>query len=55
MLGVGGRARITSMASEEAIARAHAGTLLKEIAAVMGGKGGGKPSLAQGEPTMRAS
>ena len=51
LVGVGaeGRVWITSMASEEAIALgAHAGILLKEIAAVMGGKGGGKPSLAQG-------
>ncbi|MDO5562797.1 MAG: alanine--tRNA ligase [Synergistaceae bacterium] len=51
LAGVGelGRVSLTAMASDEAIAKgAHAGNMLKETAALLGGKGGGRPSLAQG-------
>lgn len=42
-------AAFTSMASDAAVAKgAHAGTLLKEVIAIMGGKGGGRPTMAQG-------
>ena len=37
------------MASPDAVEKgAHAGKLLKEVAAILGGKGGGNPTLAQG-------
>ena len=37
------------MASEEAVSKGiRADELLKEIAEVLGGRGGGKPTLAQG-------
>jgi len=40
---------LTAMASDEAIKKgAHAGLFLKKIAEAIGGKGGGKPNLAQG-------
>lgn len=40
---------LTAMASENIVKMgANAGTLLKEVAARMGGKGGGRPNLAQG-------
>ncbi|MDL2298679.1 alanine--tRNA ligase [Synergistaceae bacterium OttesenSCG-928-D05] len=51
LIGVGEEKRVnmTVMASDEAVAKGmNAGTLMKEITAVMGGKGGGKPALAQG-------
>ena len=51
LAGVGeeGRVVLTSMASEEAISKGtHAGKVLQGVAAVMGGKGGGRPNLAQG-------
>lgn len=44
-----GKVSLIAMASDDAIKNgAHAGKLLKEAAAVMNGKGGGNPSLAQG-------
>lgn len=43
------KAMVTAMASDEAIAKgAHAGKMLQKFVAVMDGKGGGKPNLAQG-------
>ena len=44
-----GKALVTAMASDEAIAKgAHAGKTLQQFVGAMGGKGGGKPNLAQG-------
>jgi len=43
------KAMITAMASDEAVAKgAHAGKMLQKFVSVMGGKGGGKPNMAQG-------
>ncbi|MDO4952451.1 MAG: alanine--tRNA ligase [Synergistaceae bacterium] len=43
------KALVTSMASDEAVAKgAHAGKTLQQFVSAMGGKGGGKPNLAQG-------
>ena len=51
LAGVGEEKRVslTAMASPDAVEKgAHAGKLLKEVAAILGGKGGGNPTLAQG-------
>ena len=51
LAGVGEEKRValTAMASPEIVKLgAHAGALLKAVAAEMGGKGGGSPTLAQG-------
>lgn len=51
LAGIGemNRVTLTAMASEEAVKKGvNAGTLLKDIAVIMGGKGGGRPNLAQG-------
>ena len=51
LAGVGpeGRVSLTAMASDEAVKKgAHAGKVLQGVAAVLGGKGGGRPNLAQG-------
>ena len=43
------KALVTAMASDEAVAKgAHAGKTLQQFVTAMGGKGGGKPNLAQG-------
>ena len=43
-----GKVNMVAMATEEAIAKgAHAGNLIKGIAALVGGGGGGRPSMAQ--------
>jgi len=48
-VGVEGRVSLTAMASDEAVKKgAHAGKMLQGVAAVLGGKGGGRPTLAQG-------
>lgn len=45
----GKRANVIAMASDEAVSQGfNAGSFLKEVLAVMGGKGGGRASLAQG-------
>lgn len=44
----GGKANLISMATEGAMKKgAHAGNLIKEIAALVGGGGGGRPNMAQ--------
>ena len=46
--GKDGKANLISMATEEAVSKgAHAGNLIKEIAALVGGGGGGRPNMAQ--------
>ena len=43
-----GKVNMVAMATEEAIAKgAHAGNLIKGIAALVGGSGGGRPGMAQ--------
>lgn len=43
-----GKISILAMASKEAVAQgAHAGKIVKEVASVMGGGGGGRPDMAQ--------
>ncbi|MDR1966530.1 MAG: alanine--tRNA ligase [Synergistaceae bacterium] len=45
----GGVVSLIGMASEEAVKRGvHAGNLVREISKLMGGSGGGKPSMGQG-------
>ena len=44
----GGKANLIAMATEAAMKKgAHAGNLIKEIAAIVGGGGGGRPNMAQ--------
>lgn len=44
----GGKANLIAMATDGAIKKgAHAGNLIKEIAAIVGGGGGGRPNMAQ--------
>lgn len=46
--GVDGRVNLVAMATDEAMAKgAHAGNLIKGIAALVGGGGGGRPNMAQ--------
>jgi len=48
-IGKGGHVAITAMASDDAVAKGiHAGKLLQKFASAMDGKGGGRPTLAQG-------
>ena len=43
-----GKVNLVAMATEEAMAKgAHAGNLIKGIAALVGGGGGGRPNMAQ--------
>ncbi len=43
-----GRVSLVAMATDEAVKKgAHAGNLIKEVAAIVGGGGGGKPNMAQ--------
>ena len=43
-----GKVNLIAMATDDAVARgAHAGNLIKEIAPKVGGKGGGRPNMAQ--------
>lgn len=44
----GGKVSLMAMATEEAVSRgAHAGNLIREIASLVGGGGGGRPNMAQ--------
>ena len=44
----GGKVNLVVMASDEAVkSGAHAGNLVKELAPMIGGKGGGRPNMAQ--------
>ena len=43
-----GKVNLVAMATDEAMAKgAHAGNLIKGIAALVGGGGGGRPNMAQ--------
>ena len=42
-----GRVSLIVMVSKDLIARFHAGNIVKELAPILGGTGGGKPDLAQ--------
>jgi alanyl-tRNA synthetase len=42
-----GKAQLTVMISKEATARIKAGDLVKSLAAIVGGRGGGRPDMAQ--------
>jgi alanyl-tRNA synthetase len=45
----GGQVSLIGMASDNVVKRgAHAGNMVKEVSAVMGGSGGGKPATGQG-------
>ena len=45
---VGGKVSLMAMATKEAVTKgAHAGNMIKEIAAFVGGGGGGRPNMAQ--------
>lgn len=44
----GGKVTLLAMATDAAIKKgAHAGNLIKEIASLVGGGGGGRPNMAQ--------
>ena len=44
----GGKANLIAMATDAAMKKgAHAGNLIKEIASIVGGGGGGRPNMAQ--------
>ncbi|MCI0468879.1 MAG: alanine--tRNA ligase [Nitrospirae bacterium] len=45
---VDGQASFISMVTNDLIKRFHAGEILKQVAAASGGRGGGKPEMAQG-------
>ena len=48
MSEVSGKVIICAMASKEAVAKgAHCGKIIKEISAILGGGGGGRPDMAQ--------
>ena len=42
------RAALLAMVTKDLTGRFHAGEILKEVAAVIGGTGGGRPEMAQG-------
>ena len=48
----GGKITFVAMAMKEAVALGvHCGNIIKEITAICGGRGGGKPDMAQGGGT----
>ncbi len=44
----GGRAILTCLVTKDLQGRYHAGNIIKRLSAIVGGKGGGKPHMAQG-------
>ena len=48
----GDKAILISVVTKDLIPRLHAGNIIKEIAAVVGGKGGGRPDMAQAGGTQ---
>jgi alanyl-tRNA synthetase len=47
----GGKVALVAAVSSDLVNRVHAGKIISELAKVVGGKGGGKPDLAQGGGT----
>ena len=48
-----GKITFIAMATKDAVAKGvHCGNIIKEITAVCGGRGGGKPDMAQGGGTL---
>ena len=43
----GGKATLLAAVTDDVVDRVHAGNLVRELAAIVGGRGGGKPNLAQ--------
>ncbi len=43
----GGKATLLAAVTDDVAHRVHAGNLVRELAAIVGGRGGGKPNLAQ--------
>ncbi|MBQ3425923.1 MAG: alanine--tRNA ligase [Clostridia bacterium] len=51
----GGKITFIAMASKDAVAKGvHCGKIIKDITAVAGGRGGGKPDMAQGGGTLES-
>jgi alanyl-tRNA synthetase len=49
LAGTGGpEVRLIAMVTKDLVGKVQAGKLVGEVAAVLGGKGGGKPDMAQG-------
>lgn len=49
LAGIGdGKVSLLAMVTKDLTGRVHAGKLLKEVAEVVGGRGGGRPDMAQG-------
>jgi len=45
---VDGKVNLVASVSKDLAKRIHAGKLMQEVAPIVGGKGGGRPDLAQG-------
>jgi len=43
----GGKATLLAAVTDDLVNRVHAGKLIKELAGIVGGRGGGRPNLAQ--------
>src|SRR6185312_9936126 len=44
----GGEVRLVAMVTKDLVEKVHDGKLLQQVASLLGGKGGGKPDMAQG-------
>ena len=44
----GGKVELVAMVTKDLVGKFHAGKLLGEVAEAVGGKGGGRPDMAQG-------